>query len=306
MRELHAWHGDYSRDASDATADALTGRPRDGGDATVDAPANQPESEATTKPHLQVIRDPAVRRAKYLEYQQKVEAAEAVDRAEQPESSRGKRPESLKPTRDRETHDPETKDAVNHLPAETATEQKSADADRGVTCPERSDVESLRKRAAELEADKEARDQRIAAQDEKIAAQDKTIAELRSTRAEQDKRIARLEAEFSQVAVAVSELKQRAEDKASKGIAERAGGGETERGERAERQSWLRFPTDAINNVLSAAAGGTLTELAYHVKDLSPEYAGVGASALTVGAGVVAVWRERRKAKDDADHRPEG
>ena len=145
-----------------------------------------------------------------------------------------------------------------------------------------------------------------ALQDKKIAAQDKTIAELRSTRAEQDKRIARLEAEFSQVAVAVSELKQRAEDKASKGIAERAGGGEAERGERAERQPRLRFPTDAINNVLSAAAGGTLTELAYHVKDLSPEYAGIGASALTVGAGVVAVWRERRKAKDDADHRPEG
>ena len=53
-------------------------------------------------------------------------------------------------------------------------------------------------------------------------------------------------------------------------------------------------------------AGGAITDLAYHLKELPPEYAGLGAAGLTVAAGAIAVWRERRKANDDADHRPEG
>jgi uncharacterized coiled-coil protein SlyX len=143
------------------------------------------------------------------------------------------------------------------------------------------------------------------AQDAKIAGQDKTIAELRSTRIEQDERIARLETDLGRIAATVSELRKRSDDQPSADIGHRARGGEAERGERAEPQQRRRLPTDAVNNVLSAAAGGTLTELAFRIHDLSPEYAGIGASALTIGAGIVAVWRERRKAKDDADHRPE-
>jgi hypothetical protein len=52
--------------------------------------------------------------------------------------------------------------------------------------------------------------------------------------------------------------------------------------------------------------GGAITDLAYHLKELPPEYAGPGATGLTVAAGAIAIWRERRKANDDADHRPEG
>jgi hypothetical protein len=63
---------------------------------------------------------------------------------------------------------------------------------------------------------------------------------------------------------------------------------------------------DAINNVISVAVGGTITDPAYHLRDLSPESAGIAATGVALGAGMIAVWRERRKAKDDADHRPKG
>jgi hypothetical protein len=76
--------------------------------------------------------------------------------------------------------------------------------------------------------------------------------------------------------------------------------------ERAEREPRRRLPTDAVNNVVSAVAGGAITDLAYHPKELPPEYAGLGTSGLTVAAGAIAVWRERRKANGDADHRPGG
>jgi hypothetical protein len=77
-------------------------------------------------------------------------------------------------------------------------------------------------------------------------------------------------------------------------------------GERAEREPRRRLPTDAVNNVVWGVTGGAITDLAYHLKELPPEYAGPGATGLTVAAGAIAIWRERRKANDDADHRPEG
>ena len=101
-----------------------------------------------------------------------------------------------------------------------------------------------------------------------------------------------------------------ATDAKSSGRASGSTGGSTtgrkRRAERAEREPRRRLPTDAVNNVVSAVAGGAITDLAYHLKELPPEYAGLGATGLTVAAGAIAVWRERRKANDDADHRPEG
>jgi hypothetical protein len=160
--------------------------------------------------------------------------------------------------------------------------------------------EALRERVGELEADKVARDKQLAAQGQKIAEQDKIITR-------QGERIERLEAYVGRITTAVTELRQQQDElQPSRDIAERARGGEAERAEWKEPQHKRRLPTDAWNLVISAAAGGTLTELAYHVPDLSPENAGLGASAFAVGAGIVAVWRERRKAKDDDDHRPRG
>jgi hypothetical protein len=120
-------------------------------------------------------------------------------------------------------------------------------------------------------------------------------------------RIERLEAYVGRMTTAVRELQQ-AQDEShpSAQIAGRARGGEAERAEWQEPQHKRRFPTDAWNNVISAAAGGVVTDLTYHLHELSPEVAVIGASGATLGAGIIAVWREHRKAKDDADHRPNG
>ena len=47
--------------------------------------------------------------------------------------------------------------------------------------------------------------------------------------------------------------------------------------ERAQLEPRRRLPTDAVNNVLSAVAGGAITDLAHYLKELPPEYAGLGA-----------------------------
>lgn len=176
--------------------------------------------------------------------------------------------------------------ADDGLPARTADKTSTAE-------------EALRKRVSELEADKVARDRQLAAQDVKLAAQAKTIAE-------QGGRIDRLEAYVGQITTAVRELRQQDESRPSADIAVRTRGGEAERAEWKEPQHKRRMPTDAVNNVISVAAGGTIADLAYHLRDLSPESAGVAATGVALGAGMIAVWRERRKAKDDADHRPKG
>jgi uncharacterized coiled-coil protein SlyX len=169
------------------------------------------------------------------------------------------------------------------------------------------DGEALQSRIAELEADKADRDKQLTAQDAELLEQSKTIVELRSSNTAQDKRIAQLETGLSRLAASVSDLRGRHDEpQPSAGIADRARGGEADRGERPEPQHERRLPSDAVNNVISLVAGGTITELAYHIRNLPPEYAGIGASGLALSAGIVAVWREHRKAKDDADHRPQG
>ena len=161
-------------------------------------------------------------------------------------------------------------------------------------------VDVLQKRVGELEADKAGHERRIAALDKKIAEQAGTIAELRAAKDEQGRRIDLL-------AAAVGELGEgREQQRAGERIGRRVNDGPEAGAERAEREPRRRLPTDAVNNVVSAVAGGAITDLAFHLKELPPEYAGLGATGLTVAAGAIAVWRERRKANDDADHRPEG
>jgi uncharacterized coiled-coil protein SlyX len=182
---------------------------------------------------------------------------------------------------------------------ESSGESNAVSGDRAVDIGPYS-VDMLRKRVSELEADKAGQERRIAALDKKVAVQAGTIAELRAAKDEQGRRIDLL-------AAAVGELGERREDqRASERIERRINDGPEAGAERAEREPRRRLPTDAVNNVVSAVAGGAITDLAYHLKELPPEYAGLGATGLTVAAGAVAVWRERRKAKDDADHRPEG
>lgn len=186
--------------------------------------------------------------------------------------------------------------------ASEAASRERADHRRTTPHPDKPSAteEALRKRVDELEADKVARDRQLAAQDAKLAAQAKTLAD-------QDVRIERLEAYVGQITTAVRDLRQaQDETQPSTEIAGRARGGEAERAEWQEPQHKRRLPTDAWNNVISVAAGGVVTDLAYHLHELSPEVAGIGAAGATLGAGIIAVWREHREAKDDADHRPKG
>jgi hypothetical protein len=97
MRELHAWHGDR-RHAPDAAADHPAGRAHD-------------------SPKLEVLRDPAVRVAKSLEYREIVKAAEARYAAEH-----------LTPNEARAVHaPPETRDK----PAGKITERREPPESQG-------------------------------------------------------------------------------------------------------------------------------------------------------------------------------
>jgi hypothetical protein len=152
--------------------------------------------------------------------------------------------------------------------------------------------EALRRRVSELEADKAASDKRLAEQDARLEGQ--------------DKRITLLEADLGRVAAILSELRtERAETEAAPGTRDRFRGGEAEREEAKEQQKpRRRVPTDAVNNTVAVAVGSAITALPYQVPDFPPEVAGLAAGGVALGAGIIAVWRERRKAKDDADHRP--
>jgi len=151
--------------------------------------------------------------------------------------------------------------------------------------------EALLKRIDELETNKASLDQRLSAQVKTIAGQ--------------SERIEGLEAYVGQMTTTVRELRQeRGQDQPSGEIAELAGGGEAELAERRKRDQRF-FPTDSVNNVVVVVAGGVLAELALHIPNISPDAAGIGASSLALGAGIIAVVREHRKAKDGAKHRPE-
>jgi uncharacterized coiled-coil protein SlyX len=183
-----------------------------------------------------------------------------------------------------------------------------AGGDSPARSPDRSPAaeDALRRRVSELEADKTARDRQLAGYETRLAAQDKTIAEQGRHIAEQDKRTARLEADLGRVAEALLELREKQDDpRPSAEIGGRFRGKESERPEWKEEQHKRRLPTDAVNNVVSAAVGSAITALPYQIHDLPPEVAGIAAGGVALGAGIIAVWRERRKAKNDADRRPE-
>jgi uncharacterized coiled-coil protein SlyX len=202
--------------------------------------------------------------------------------------------------------DSATRQAGSPLPGDSSPNKETAAPENTGDTPESvsTETDALRQRVADLEAGNADRDSQLATRDKKLAEQDQVIAELRSERTEQDKRIAQLETDLGRIAASVSELQRhRTGQQPSADIAERAGGNQAER---ARSQHKRRVPTDTVNNVISIAAGGVITDLAYHLRDLPPETAGIGASGVALGAGLIAVWRERRKAKDDADHRPKG
>ena len=86
--------------------------------------------------------------------------------------------------------------------------------------------------------------------DKKIAEQAGTIAELRAAKDEQGRRIDLL-------AAAVGELGDRREEqRAGERIDRRVNDGPEADAERAEREPRRRLPTNAVNNVVSAVAGG--------------------------------------------------
>src|ERR1700722_20992490 len=155
--------------------------------------------------------------------------------------------------------------------------------------------EALLKRIDELETDKASLDQRLSSQDRTIAGQ--------------SERIERLEAYVGEITSAVRELRhEQGKGQPSAGTTELGGDGQAEGIERQEtgpRPNRRLFPSDAVTNVISVAAGGGFTELALHIRGLPPDVPGVGATGLALGAGMIAVLRERRKAKEDAKHRPE-
>ena len=125
-------------------------------------------------------------------------------------------------------------------------------------------VGMLQKRVSELEADKAGQERRIATLDKKITEQTGTIAELQAAKDEQGRRIDLL-------AAAVGELGERREaQRAGERIDRRVNEGPGAGAERADREPRLRLPTDAVNNVVSAVAGGAIADLAYHLKELRP------------------------------------
>jgi hypothetical protein len=135
------------------------------------------------------------------------------------------------------------------------------------------------------------------AQDAKLADQGRTISR-------QGERIERLEEYVGQVTRAVSKLHQeQGGTPSSPDVSEHTEGTESPQD---KPRRVLRLPTDAENNVIAVTVGGVVTELACHLVSVSPETASLAASGTALGAGVIAVLRERRREKNDADDRPCG
>jgi hypothetical protein len=169
-----------------------------------------------------------------------------------------------------------------------------------------SDAEALRRCTGELQAERAASARLVAALEAKVAEQDSIIAQQGETIDVLNKGLAALKAEVGRIASRLEELDgKQGEPKASANIERRFRSSDAQPEEWEEEQPRRRLPTDAVNNVISAVAGTAIVALPYQVHDLPPEVAGIAAGGVTLGAGIIAVWRERRKAKDDDGHRPE-
>jgi uncharacterized coiled-coil protein SlyX len=163
--------------------------------------------------------------------------------------------------------------------------------------------EPLRREISGLKAGEDADHREPEDYEARLEEQSKTIVELRRAVVDYGGEVARLKAELGRVAGALAELAERqAEPRASTEIEKRFRGKEAERAEWQEKQQKRRLPSDAVNNVIAMTAGAAIGVLPYEFHDFSAGAAGLAASAVALGAGMIAVWRERRKAKDDAHH----
>jgi hypothetical protein len=91
-------------------------------------------------------------------------------------------------------------------------------------------------------------------------------------------------------------------------IDQRTEGGPGQDVVREKSQHKRRLPSDTAIGFGAAIVTGGVAETAFRLRDLPPEAASISVSV--IGAGVVGLaWirdRRNRKAKDSADHRPEG
>lgn len=92
------------------------------------------------------------------------------------------------------------------------------------------------------------------------------------------------------------------------GIDNRTGAGAAEdAGRDAKQHKRSRISDDAVN-FGAILVGGGVGELAYHLKELSPETAGIATTVIAAGAAGY-TWARKRwsgEAEKDADHRPKG
>jgi antitoxin (DNA-binding transcriptional repressor) of toxin-antitoxin stability system len=174
------------------------------------------------------------------------------------------------------------------------------------------------KMIAELRSAKAGQDAKITDQGKQIAdlkmenaSLNREFDDLKDQNAERERKDAARDAKIAELETGLGELHEKREDDRSEEqpaarIADRGRADPGEDVERAESSDRWRLPSDAVNNVISVLAGGAITDVAYHFRELSPEVAGIGATGVAAIVGFVAVWREHRRAKKDADHRPEG
>jgi uncharacterized coiled-coil protein SlyX len=208
------------------------------------------------------------------------------------------------PTADGDQQDRSTGDAAREQPDAGSAAGREASARSPDTAAAAEEV--LRRRVSELEDGKAVDARRLAGYETRLAEQDRTIAELSKIIAGQGQSIARLEAGLDRVTGALDEVREKQEQSPpSAQIEQRFRGKDAEQPEWKEEQHKRRLPTDAVNSVVSAAVGSALTALPYQVHDFPPEVAGLAAGGVALGAGIIAVWRERRKADDDDSHRPD-
>jgi hypothetical protein len=199
-------------------------------------------------------------------------------------------------------------EADKEAQARLSTAQDAKIAEQGAEIAElRAERTANRAEVSELRAEIAAYRVELAEQRGEIAEQRKLIAEQGRGITELRERFDRSDAYADQMTTAIGELRQSQDEPHPSGdLARRAKGGEAERTESKEPEHHRHLPTDIVNNIISITAGAAVSELGVHIHSLPPDVAVLGSYAASLGAGIIAVLRERREAKNNADHRPEG